>query len=142
MDYYTAIAVVLIVLGSFYGKEYMPAKTGLWDDRIKRIAQAIARAEGWFGIGSANDVQRAKNNPGNLRWGTSEVSSFPTESAGWDALYSQIRGMMLGKAGYSPDDTLQEIALRYTGESAYINWAKNVATDLGVSITTRFGDLA
>jgi len=87
-------------------------------DLVERIAQAIARFEGFYKLGS---VAQRQNNPGNLRsWGKTPVvggyASFPTPEDGWKALRRQVqknidRGLTLqeffaGKpgvyAGYSP----------------------------------------
>jgi hypothetical protein len=63
------------------------------DEFIKSMARAIARFEGFFKNGS---IAQTHNNPGNLRrWGRVKVSpkgyaQFPSEDAGWRALFSQI----------------------------------------------------
>ena len=137
------IALLLLLASVVYGKEYMPPMTGLSDDRVKRIAEAIATAEGWYGVGAANDVQRARNNPGNLMWFQAGIiSSFPSEAEGWAALYSQINKMLAGLGGYSSDMTLEQVAQLYEGTGLYMNWAVNVARVLGVPTSTRLGDVA
>jgi hypothetical protein len=57
-------------------------------------------------------------------------------------LYQQIRNMDAGLNGYDPDGSLADIARRYTGEAAYMNWANNVARELGVPATTAWRDIA
>lgn len=110
-------------------------------DFVGRLAQAIARFEGYFISGS---IAQRNNNPGNLRsWGSLPVRDgyavFPTAQAGWDALQSQIemnisRGLNLyeffgGKpgvyAGYAPS----------ADRNDPMNYADTVAGWLGIDPT-------
>lgn len=101
--------------------------------QVIRIAKAIAVAEG----------DTFRNNPGNLRpVGGGPVLTFSTPDEGWNALYKQVRLMLAGAYGlYSADEPLTEVARTYTGEARYMDWARNVAAVLGVSVDTRLGDL-
>jgi hypothetical protein len=47
-----------------------------------------------------------------------------------------------GSPLYPPDWTIEQVAARYTGESAYMNWARIVAGELGVPTTYIFSELA
>lgn len=108
-------------------------------EQIERIARAIATAEGY---GIAGAIPTLRNNPGNIRSSAGPIATYPTIEDGWAALYRQVRLMLAGGSSYyQPTMTLSEVARVYTGESAYMNWANNVARILGVSIDTPFGEL-
>lgn len=117
------------------------------NDLVDRIAEAIARMEGYFQPGS---IAQRNNNPGNLRsWGARPVESgyvkFNTPEEGWAALKQQIRrnidrGLNLleffgGKpgvyAGYSPA----------ADRNDPVNYARFVARQAGVDLTTPLRDL-
>lgn len=108
---------------------------------IKRIAEAIAKAEG-FGVPGA--IPTVRHNPGNIRSLVAPypVATYPTDAAGWDALYKQVARMVAGSALYPAGWTIEQVAKRYTGEAQYMNWARNVAGFLGVPTTTVFSELA
>lgn len=69
-----------------------------WFKLLYRMALAIAWMEGYFRSGTfqpMDTIAYRNMNPGNLRsWGNNPrvqgYAKFPTESAGWNALYSQI----------------------------------------------------
>jgi hypothetical protein len=103
--------------------------------KIKRIAEAIAKAEG-YGVPGA--IPTVRNNPGNLKGADGQIRWFSTPEEGWSALYRQVTMMFTGESRYyRPDMTIAEIARIYTGEAAYMNWANNVARFLGVTPQTR-----
>lgn len=103
--------------------------------RIERIAQAIAKAEG-YGVPGA--IPTVRNNPGNIRDETGAIATFPAPADGWAALYRQVTLMLTGESRwYRPDMTIAEVARIYTGESGYMAWARNVAAFLGVTPETR-----
>lgn len=110
-------------------------------DRVRRIAQAIARAEG-YGVSGA--IPTVRNNPGNIRDTTlpgQPIATYPTVTAGWEALYQQVRRMLAGSSLYPKGWTLAQVAQRYTGEIRYMDWANNVARFLGVSASIVFSDI-
>lgn len=109
-------------------------------DRVQRIARAIATAEG-YGVPGA--IPTIRNNPGNIRSAAGPIATYPTVEAGWDALYRQVSRMLDGSSPYYPTHyTLAQVAKVYTGESAYMNWAKNVGRILGVSTDTIFSEIS
>lgn len=118
-------------------------------DRVKRIAEAIAVAEGFAFPGapqtSPANIPNSRRNPGNIRDMQRPpdypVKTFATKEAGWDALYRQVEGMLKGSALYPADWTIEQIARRYTGEAAYMNWARIVAQRLGVPTDAVFSEL-
>lgn len=119
-------------------------------DRVKRIAEAIAVAEGFAFPGapqtSPNNIPNSRNNPGNItdpsKAGTPEwIRTYPTKEAGWEALYRQVEGMLKGSSLYPAGWTIEQIARRYTGEAAYMNWARIVAQRLGVPTDAVFSEL-
>jgi hypothetical protein len=107
--------------------------------KIRRIAQAIARAEG-YGVPGA--IPTVRNNPGNIRDSSGAIATYPTPAEGWQALYRQVLLMLTGESRfYKPEMTIAEIARVYTGEAAYMNWANNVSKVLGVTPDTRLRDV-
>jgi hypothetical protein len=113
---------------------------GISDERIRRIAYAISKAEGY---GVAGAIPTVRNNPGNIKNKAGVIATYPTPAAGWEALYKQVRLMLTGKSAYyKPTMTLEAIAKIYTGEAAYMNWARNVARVLNVQTTTTLAEIA
>lgn len=109
--------------------------------RVNRIAQAIAFAEGFYVSGSRAE---RNNNPGNLTYAFGFPTSgydgmfpiFATLEGGWAALHTQIQMMLDGTSAlYSPDMTILEVARIYTTTEQEF-WANNVASNLGVTIST------
>lgn len=118
-------------------------------DRVKRVAQAIAVAEGYAFPGapqtSPTNIPNSRNNPGNIRDMQRPpdypVKTFATPEAGWDALYKQVAGMLAGSSLYPANWTIEQVAQRYTGEAAYKNWSTIVAARLGVSPKSIFSEI-
>lgn len=107
--------------------------------QVERFARAISKAEG-YGVPGA--IPTVRNNPGNIRSSAGPIATYPTPEAGWDALYRQVRLMLAGTSSYyRPSMSLSEVARVYTGESAYMNWARIVARELGVSVDTPIGEV-
>lgn len=107
---------------------------------LERIARAIAKAEG-YGVPGA--IPTVRNNPGNIRSLTAPypVATYASPEEGWAALYRQVGRMLAGSALYPADWTIEQVAKRYTGEAQYMNWARNVASELGVPTTAIFSQL-
>lgn len=115
------------------------------DAIIVRIAKAIATAEGFY-------VPRSRparnHNPGDLtrdlngravgRDGSYVI--YANDGDGWNALYKQVRLMFSGSRYYKPNQTLLEIAERYTATERQA-WAHNVAATLGVTVETKLQDI-
>lgn len=113
---------------------------------VQRVARAIAVAEGYMKqdgtILSGNRSAKA-NNPGSIMTAEWKLIEYPTPDAGWQALYRQVDLMLSGKSRYyNPSMTISEVARIYTGEASYMNWARNVATVLGVTPDTPIGGVA
>jgi hypothetical protein len=107
--------------------------------KIRRIAQAIARAEG-YGVPGA--IPTTRNNPGNIKGPDGVIRTYSTPEEGWQALYRQVLLMLTGESRfYRPEMSIAEIARIYTGEAAYMNWARNVSAALGVTPDTRLRDV-
>lgn len=119
------------------GRDYSTGAPG----RVQRIAQAIAKAEG-FGVAGA--IPTLRNNPGNIR-DTSipgrPIATYPSLAAGWDALYRQVARMLAGSSLYPRGWTLAQVAQRYTGETRYMDWATNVARFLNVPTSIVFSEI-
>lgn len=107
--------------------------------KIIRIAQAIAKAEGY---GVPNAIPTLRNNPGNIKGKDGVIITYPTPDDGWKALYRQVLLMLTGESRfYKPEMTIAEIARIYTGEAQYMNWANNVSRFLGVTPDTRLREV-
>jgi len=106
---------------------------------VRRIAQAIATAEGF---GPAGNLATRLNNPGAIRSAAGPIAYYPTVTAGWEALYRQVSGMLAGSPLYPSTWNIEQVAERYTGEALYMNWARIVAGELGVSTKATFSELA
>ena len=112
---------------------------------VERIARAIAFAEGFYKAGSL--PQRA-HNPGSLMLGDQGFGMidgktiFPTDLAGWSALYRQVEMMLSGTSKfYNAGMTILEVARIYTGGDSPETWAVNVSKNLGVSTQTQLVDI-
>lgn len=120
-------------------------------DRVRRIAEAIAVAEGFAFPGapqtSPTNIPNSRRNPGNITDPSVPVGSanwirtYPTVEDGWAALYRQVEGMLKGSNLYPATWTIEQVAARYTGEAAYKNWSSIVARRLGVSPQTVFSEI-
>lgn len=145
----TAIVFILVVgaVAMLAAKTPTPA-SGSPNDRVKRLAEAIARAEGFYVAGSR---PLRNNNPGNLtvdlegggratgRDGSLMV--YPTPAEGWADLYLQIELMFSGGSRYYfPSMTIEEMARKYTATQQEA-WAQNVASALGVSVNTKISEV-
>ena len=115
-----------------------------WPPSVLRVAKAISVAEN-------SPVEW--NNPGSLTG--EDAGSFRTNGVansegvwkfvdlvdGWNALCNKVNRMLSGKSHVYPlTYTLAQTGLKYSGGDP--NWAKNVATYLGVPETTTLQELA
>lgn len=130
----------------------LPADDSL-DASITAVAEAIARAEGYYarGIHDGRSLLFKLNNPGGLKkpaldaealptWKDTGLVCFPTSEMGWAALRHQVRLMLTGRSRiYNPSDSLLHVALKYADGD--INWGWNVAEHLGVSPAASLADL-
>lgn len=108
--------------------------------RVRAMAQAIAKAEGFYVAGS---IPQLRNNPGNLKlphYGGDGIDTFPTVGEGWAALYKQLNLIRTGQSSVYRDlaMTIQEMGAKWApaGENIAGAWARNVAALLGVPVTT------
>jgi hypothetical protein len=115
------------------------------NDIVSRLAQAIAKAEGFFKPGS---LPNRTNNPGDLKLGdlgygtVAGKTVFSSADQGWSALEKQVQLMLSGQSRYySPDMTIRQIAETYTGSDNADAWANIVASELGVDPDTPIGNL-
>jgi len=136
---FIGIAIALFLVGLAYvSKNIAPT------DKVKGIANAIAKAEGFFLNGS--EPQRA-HNPGDLELGDIgngllfNKTIFATDADGWNALYHQINLMISGDSNvYDPSMTWRDIAAKWVGTSDANNWMLNVTKGLGVLPDSTLGD--
>ena len=112
---------------------------------IKRMAQAIAYAEGFHVPGS---IPQRLHNPGDLTVdltgkGISKEGMYiryATDADGFEALEKQIRLMFGGSRIYHAGMTLWDIAQRYTTTDQEA-WARLVAQRMGVPMSTKLSEL-
>ena len=122
---------------------------GIADAKITALASAIAHAEGFGGTepdGSPNLPTRC-NNPGDLEigdkgYGTeSGKTIFNSEEDGWNALYFECALMLSGNSHvYSPLDTFEAVAVKYTGNDQAQSWAAEVSSRLNLTPQSRLTD--
>jgi hypothetical protein len=113
---------------------------------VRRFAEAIAHAEGFYVTGS---LPQLYNNPGDLTLdvngrgvgvGEQNLIQYATTEDGWDALYTQVQKMFDGTSlHYDPSMSILEVAQHYAGD--WQNWANNVSSYLGVSKATTLDQL-
>lgn len=107
---------------------------------IKRFAEAIARAEGFYVAGS---IPQRAHNPGDLKvlgWDGPTlgggISVFQSDDAGWSALYRQLWIIVTGGSNnYYLDMSIDEMAAKWTATQSDA-WARNVAGFLAVPTST------
>ena|SRR5215831_14858030 len=108
------------------------------------LAQAIAFAEGFYVAGSKPQRQ---NNPGSLTSGSGTILSYATAEDGWNALYDQVQAMFTGQSVYyNVSMSISSVAYWYADGAhdpqGATNWARNVASQLGVTPDTTLATLA
>lgn len=112
-----------------------------------KIAQAIARAEGFYVAGS----RPARNhNPGDMTADLIGKSTgkdgmfvvYANDADGWENLYAQVNAWLDGTSRHANiDSTIAEISQFYTTTDQNA-WAFTVASALGVDPDTSLGELA
>lgn len=115
-------------------------------ENVKRIAQAIATAEGFYVAGS----RPARNhNPGDM---TADLIGkkvgmdgsfvvYASDDDGWENLYHQINLWLSGGSSHATaQSTITDISQFYT-TTDQTAWAANVANSLGVSLDTPIGEV-
>ena len=119
--------------------------TGWAQDRVEQFAHGIAMTEGYYVHGSLPNryhnpgdlkiMARGEKYPGQIGVGKADHVIFRNSAAGFAALYSQIDKMLNGESKfYTQEMTLKQVGKLYAQNSRL--WAKNLATNLGVSETT------
>jgi hypothetical protein len=132
-----------------------PLGGGAAISRADEIAEAIARAEGYYATGwyDGHSLPYRLNNPGSLKkpalgaadlptWQDTGLVIFPSAEMGWAALRHQV-GLMLSGASdiYEPSDTILTVAVKYTGGDQSAAWGSRVAAWLGVEPAATLADL-
>lgn len=106
-----------------------------FDTGVRKMARAIAKAEGFGKIGA---IPTRAHNPGDLvipgwkgdKLGAEGISVFADDEAGWRALAKQIQLIADGKSHvYTPTMSILEMAKKWTATEQII-WAENVAAHL------------
>ncbi len=126
---FTPLVVVAIGFIIFIMRRYSDKPRA--GNRIEDIAQAIAKAEGFYVEGS---LPQRRNNPGSLKLSGDSLTGFPSVEDGWNALRKQIRIILDGRSSfYKSDMTIEQIALIWTGNDNPEAWARIVSGELGVA---------
>lgn len=100
------------------------------------FAHAIAFAEGFY---VKHSKGQRNHNPGNVQR-HEHYAHFKNDAQGWAALYEQIDMVRRGESTrYTVDMTLAEFGRIYANGNR--NWARNVATVLGVTTGTRIWEI-
>lgn len=116
------------------------------NELIDKLADAIAFAEGYY---VTNSRAWRNNNPGNITVDTTGTGIgrdgmfiiYSTAEDGFEALKKQIQKMIDGtSAFYNVSMSIEEIANIYTATQP-VEWARNVASRLGVTVETRLSDM-
>ena len=114
----------------------------IWSPQVLKLANAIQVAEG---------SNPEWNNPGDLTFAggfatcgfanSEHVLKFVNAEDGWNALCYQCDLMLSGRSRvYSLDMTLEQVGLKYSDGDP--NWAKNVASSMGIPEQTTLAQLA
>lgn len=136
MSVFVIIIAALIAVATF--ASISPNFGGaLTSDKVKAIAQAIAKAEG-FGVPGA--LPTRAHNPGDLELGDlgngtiNGKTVFGSDTEGWNALYKQVQLIVSGGSSYySTSDSWRSLATTYTGGDSANQWSMVVAAQLGVN---------
>jgi len=120
------------------GDIWMPPLTSSYNDKVQYLAEAIARAEGFYVAGS---LPQRQNNPGAIKSGGVFVTSYPDAASGWNALYNQVDLMLTGRSAYyNSSMTFSQIAQIYTGGDNAETWAFIVSNTLGLTPANTLDD--
>ena len=143
-----ALLLIIVLAGTGYILLQMGSDVNTSaSSQVQAIAQAIARAEGFYTPGSrpARD-----HNPGDI---TQDLIGkavamdgpfpvFANDQDGWANLYAQINLWLSGGSSRAnAGTTIAELSQFYTADNQTA-WAANVANALGVSIDTPIGEIA
>ena len=113
---------------------------------IRKIANAIAQAEGFYVDGS---LPQRYNNPGDLTKdlngkgtgvGDQGLIIYPDAASGWDALYMQVAYFFSENRWGNGSYSISQVAQQYAGD--WVNWSTNVANALGVSTDTPLNQIS
>jgi hypothetical protein len=116
--------------------------------KIRKFADAIARAEGFYVAGS---IPARSNNPGDLKSPTwtypgelegqslgEGIATFRSSNDGWNALYNQLALIVNGESSvYSLDDTIASMGSKWAGAGEGSTWAANVAAYVGAPASSK-----
>jgi hypothetical protein len=121
---------------------------GFVPSRTQTLANAIARAEGFYVKGSLpnrlhnpGDIRAHRNEhyPGQIGLTRNGYVIFRTNAAGWAALRHQIDKIVTGTSKhYNVNMTLRQLGKRYATSAA---WVRNVSRSLGVAQSTELWEV-
>lgn len=131
-----------------------PLASDQLSDAVRRIAVAIATAEGFYVAGSL--PQRCCN-PGDMKlgdrgWGVEAGKTrylkadigadIADHTDGFSALRRELEATLLGASHvYTPSDTIETLAAKWTGGDNAGAWARIVAEKLVADPMTQLADL-
>lgn len=102
------------------------------NDFIDALAEAIARAEGYYAPGphDGHSLPYFHNNPGDLMTGGVNIT-YPDANSGWQALYNKLRNILNGGSHvYTLDMSIHQVARTWTGGDNPGPWANTVVSYL------------
>ena len=117
-------------------------------DRVQVLAQAVAKAEGFYKKGTlpnryhnCGDLKAVRGYayPGQASVGKGGHVRFRSDQDGWSALRHQIEKIMAGDSRYTVNMTLTDMGRIYAGNHRV--WTKNVAHNLGVPQETSLWEI-
>ena len=138
----SGLAIILVLNSDLFAGTVneMRTKKPSIPEKVAKMAQCIAKAEGFYVSGSV--PQRARN-PGDLKLPASMSPNgylaghtiFNTDAEGWAALYRQIELMRNGTSKvYNLDMTFEQVARLYAEN--WQPWLNNVVSCIGVTQET------
>lgn len=124
--------VVIALLVWLASNKQIGTGTVATKSQIQRIAEAIARAEGFYTDSTL--LQRLNNPVGLKSVSTGTLRRFNTIQEGWEAAYRQIELILTNESSiYNKDMTIAQIAPIWTGNDRPAAWAVVVSGELGVN---------
>ena len=141
------VILAALFLGAYVIYSAVSGGIPVTNENVKKIAEAIAFAEGFYVAGS----RPARNhNPGDMTLDLvgkaigkdGPFVVYATDSDGWSNLYAQVEAWLNGDSAHADStSTITDISLFYT-TTDQTAWATNVANHLGVSTDTAIGEVA
>lgn len=140
-----ALALLVFLMERAKGQSIIPSVGS--SDAVQRVAQGIARAEGYY---AGDTIPFRRNNPGDIKAGGT-IATYGSADEGWAALYDKIQfDLVSGNSSvYSPDMSWREFGWMWVcgtpPDSPCPNnnpdaWVMTVCNEIGAAPEARVGD--